>query len=252
MEMMNGLIALAGSGEYLPVMEDVDRYLLAHCGAEGRTPRVVCLPTAAGEEGDTSIGKWMRMGEEHFKRLGAEVRSLHVTNRMEADDAVNAEAAAGADFIYCSGGNPHYLFETLRGSKLWLAAEKAFERGAVYGGCSAGAMVMGEHMPDFRSLGIRRKSAFGVLHGATIFPHFDRMMRWRTMLMPMLQSRVRRDEYALGIDEDTAMVGLPGATWQVMGKGSVYVIMKEAVATYPSGKSFDLPSYKLHFAGEKD
>ena len=31
---MNGLIALLGSGEYLPVMDDVDRYLLANCGAD--------------------------------------------------------------------------------------------------------------------------------------------------------------------------------------------------------------------------
>lgn len=44
---MNGLIALLGSGEYLPVMDDVDRYLLENCGANGRKPRVVCLPTAA-------------------------------------------------------------------------------------------------------------------------------------------------------------------------------------------------------------
>ena len=44
---MNGLIALLGSGEYLPVMDDVDRYLLANCGADGRKPHVVCLPTAA-------------------------------------------------------------------------------------------------------------------------------------------------------------------------------------------------------------
>ncbi len=33
---MNGLIALVGAGEYLPVMEDVDRYLL-RLGQSGRT-----------------------------------------------------------------------------------------------------------------------------------------------------------------------------------------------------------------------
>ncbi len=54
---MNGLIALLGSGEYLPVMDDVDRYLLANCGAEGRKPRVVCLPTAAGQEGEKNISR---------------------------------------------------------------------------------------------------------------------------------------------------------------------------------------------------
>jgi len=239
---MNGLLALAGSGEYLPVMETTDRYLLANCGANGRAPQVVCLPTAAGEEGEASVSRWMQMGEDHFRLLGAEVKALHVTQRTEADDPAYAEATEKADLIYCSGGNPHYLYKTLQGSLLWQAAQKAFERGAVYGGCSAGAMIMGEHMPDFRSLGIRRKAAFGVLPGATIFPHFDRMMSWRSMLMPMLQKRVNTGEYALGIDEDTALVGLPGAAWQVMGRGSVYVITKKEVISYKAGSKLTLPS----------
>jgi cyanophycinase len=182
------------------------------------------------------------MGEEHFTKLGAEVRSLHVTIRKEADDLANAEMIGEADFVYCSGGNPHYLYETLQGSKLWQAAEKAFERGAIYAGCSAGAMILGEHMPDFRTLGIRQKAAFGVLRGATIFPHFDRMMRFRGMLVPLLQSRLADQGYALGVDEDTALIGSPGTSWQVMGRGQVYVISKNEVKSYTTGQAMTLPS----------
>lgn len=240
--MTKGLVALVGSGEYLPVMEDIDRYLLANCGAGGNAPKVVCLPTAAGEEGEASVSRWMRMGDEHFKKLGAEVHSLHVTNRTEADDPANAELVANADFVYCSGGNPHYLYATLKDSRLWHAAEKAFERGAIYAGCSAGAMIMGEHMPDFRTLGIRSKAAFGLLPGATIFPHFDRMMRWRGMLVPLLQTRLTAEGYALGVDEDTALIGSPGSTWQVMGRGQVYIISKNEVKSFKAGQTTTLPS----------
>lgn len=239
---MNGLIALVGSGEYLPVMEAVDRHLLANSGANGRKPKVICLPTAAGEEGEASVTRWMRMGEDHFNRLDAEVRSLHVTNRVDADDLANTEIVADADLVYCSGGNPHYLYQTLHGSKIWQSAEKAFERGAVYAGCSAGAMIMGEHMPDFRTLGIRQKAAFGVLPGATIFPHFDRMMRWRRMLVPLIRSRLGAEGYALGVDEDTALVGSPGAPWQVMGYGQVYLITKNDVKSFTTGQALTLPS----------
>jgi cyanophycinase len=239
---MKGLIALVGSGEYLPVMEDIDRYLLANCGANGRKQKVVCLPTAAGQEGEASISRWMHMGEEHFSKLGAEVHSLHVTGREEADDPANVKLIGEADLVYCSGGNPHYLYETLQGSKLWQAAERSFERGAVYAGCSAGAMIMGEHMPDFRTLGIRRKAAFGVLPGATIFPHFDRLKTWRGMLVPLTQSRLDAGEYALGVDEDTALVGSPGASWQVMGRGQVYVILKKDIKPFSSGQTLTLPS----------
>lgn len=237
-----GLVALLGSGEYLQVMDVVDRHLLANCGADGRRPRVVCLPTAAGEEGEASVSRWMRMGEEHFHRLGAEVKSLHVTQRAEAEDPAHASQVTDADLVYFSGGNPHYLYETLQGSRLWEAAKKAFERGAVYAGCSAGAMILGEHMPDFRTLGIRRKAAFSVLHGATIFPHFDRMMRWRAMLLPLIQTRLDADDYALGIDEDTALVGIPGAQWQVMGQGKTYLIKKKEFLSYSAGQTLSLPA----------
>ena len=47
---MNGLIALVGSGEYLSVMNEIDSQLLASVNTNGRTPRVVCMPTAAGQE----------------------------------------------------------------------------------------------------------------------------------------------------------------------------------------------------------
>ncbi|MCG2786304.1 MAG: hypothetical protein L6461_14500, partial [Anaerolineae bacterium] len=62
-------------------MRETDRFLLENSGANGRTPRVVCLPTAAGTEGEASISRWMRMGEEHFRELGAQVVSLKLTNR---------------------------------------------------------------------------------------------------------------------------------------------------------------------------
>ena len=47
------MLALVGSGEYLPRMEPVDRRLLASLPD---APRVVCLPTAAGTEGSKRIG----------------------------------------------------------------------------------------------------------------------------------------------------------------------------------------------------
>ncbi|HLX88221.1 MAG TPA: hypothetical protein VKR22_07185, partial [Acidimicrobiales bacterium] len=48
-----GPVALAGSGEFLPVMEPVDRALLA-----GRPQRAAFLPTAAALEGDERTAYW--------------------------------------------------------------------------------------------------------------------------------------------------------------------------------------------------
>src|SRR5438105_4385375 len=89
--MSAGPIALVGSGEYTPAMEDVDRELL-----EGRPQRVVFLPTAAAPEGEKSIAHWVDLGRLHYTRLGVEAVPLLVLDRVGADDADLASAIAGA------------------------------------------------------------------------------------------------------------------------------------------------------------
>ncbi|PKN91315.1 MAG: hypothetical protein CVU44_19565 [Chloroflexi bacterium HGW-Chloroflexi-6] len=237
---MNGTLALLGSGEYLPVMNEIDRFLLENSGANGRTSRVVCLPTAAGTEGEASVSRWMRMGEEHFKGLGAQVTSLKLTNRNEAEQDDFAEQIARADLIYFSGGKPHYLYETLNGTKAWAAVQQATARGAAFAGCSAGAMFIGEFLPDLRTLGLRQQRAFGLLPKSHILPHFDRMIAWRQLSIPLLQKFLPAGEYILGLDEDTALVGKPGLDWTVMGRQQVYIITNETAQAYSAGETFRL------------
>jgi len=238
---MNGLIAMLGSGEYLPVMNDIDHYLLTQTVRDDRAPRVVCFPTAAGQEGEASVSKWMRMGEDHFHSLGAEVTALHITNRAEADDPLHTALIVQADLIYFSGGNPGYLFETMQGTKAWEAVRAAGERGAAFAGCSAGAMFIGEFLPDLRGFSLRQKKAFALLEKAHIFPHFDRMVAWRGITIPLLQPLIPAGEYALGLDEETALVGRLGATWQVMGRQKVYLITRSEVKSYSAGEFVNLP-----------
>ena len=240
---MKGLIALVGAGEYLPVMNEVDRYLLGHSSANGSVPRVVCLPTAAGREGDESWQRWNRMGEEHFRGLNAEVHALPIIDRHSADDERYVETIENADLIYFSGGNPGYLFKTMQGSKAWAAAEKAWERGAVYAGCSAGAMILGRYLPDIRTAGLRSLTAFGAVSASLILPHFDKMPRWAPMMLPMVRSRMKAGEFTLGIDEDTALVGKPGQDWHVQGRLKVHVITKKEMKSYSAGEKVTFPAW---------
>src|SRR6266540_835145 len=122
---MNGLINLVGSGEYLPVMNKVDRYLLDSLNINGRKPRVVCLPTAAGREGDSSVNRWLSMGIEHFKELGAEVNAVRIIGRDSANNPQWASLLENADLIYFSGGDPGYLYQTMKGSLAWSVAQRA-------------------------------------------------------------------------------------------------------------------------------
>ncbi len=237
---MNGLIALLGSGEYLPVMDAVDTFLLSNCNANGRVPRVICLPTAAGREGERSWERWMRMGEDHFRRLGADVQPLPVIDRISADDAAHASAVEAADLVYFSGGDPNYLFETMNGSRVWDAAQKAFARGAAYAGCSAGAMILARSMPDFRRAGFGTREAFGIVCAQYILPHFDSIPAiWRPFILS-LAKRLKEGESLLGIDEETALIGTLGGEWRVHGSRKVSVFTREGKQVYYAGEEVKL------------
>lgn len=230
---MNGLIALVGSGEYLPVMEDTDRYLLDSLNLSGRKPRVVCLPTAAGKEGDQSVNRWSTMGIEHFKRLGADVTALQIIDRKSADDEQYESILENADLIYFSGGDPGYLYQTMKNTCAWNAAQRAWARGAIYAGCSAGAMILGKRMPSFRLAGTQ--DGFGVIPAEFIVPHFDAIPAiWKPVILA-LQKQLKNGQRMIGVDEDTALVGSLGGEWKAMGNSKVHVFARDAKTKYTSG-----------------
>ena len=140
---MSGPLALVGSGEYLPVMEHVERQLL-----EGRPPRYVQLATAAAPEGQDSLARWHELGRLAAERLGVQQVVIPVVDRVSADDPALAGLVAGAGLIYLSGGSPPFLAATLRGTAVWRAVEQAWRDGAALAGCSAGAMALTAHVPD--------------------------------------------------------------------------------------------------------
>jgi len=233
---MNGLIALVGSGEYLPVMEDVDRTLLDSLNV--KTPQVVCLPTAAGQEGDESINRWSRMGIAHFQKLGADVTVLRIINKETANDPQHEMLLESADLIYFSGGNPQYLYQTMQGSRAWTALHKAWGKGAVYAGCSAGAMILAKQIPSFRLFGTAE--GFGIVPAQFILPHFDAVPGLWKPLVLALKSRLKKGERMIGVDEDTALIGQLGGDWKVMGKSKVHIFAREGNQTYESGQTLSL------------
>ncbi len=237
---MNGLIALLGSGEYLPVMEPVDHYLLDSLDLKDRKARVVCLPTAAGAEGEGSVNRWSSMGVEHFRNLGTEVVALPIIDRASADDPQFMPALESADLIYFSGGDPLYLFETLNGSLAWAAAYKAWSRGAIYGGCSAGAMILAQQMPNFRRAGLGTRNGFGLLPATFVLPHYDQIPAFFKPMTFAVRRGLKDEQFILGIDENTALIGRVGGEWKVKGVASVHRITKNSDQVYTDGQSVKL------------
>jgi len=188
-------------------MAAVDRVLL---DLFDRPARVVCLPTAAGREGDAMIDDWMHRGVDHFTSLGAEAEPVRVWDRATADDPALAERIAAADVVYLSGGKPSYLYDTLEGSRAWEAITEVRARGGLLAGCSAGAMIQGEVFAGMP----RRHGGFGLWPGCHIVPHFDEIP---SPVVAAMRAAMGRDHTLIGVDGDTALVHAHD-TYRVIGR----------------------------------
>lgn len=244
---MPGLIALIGSGEFTAAMLDVDRALLA---ATGRSrPRVAIVPTASWPDGEATFRTWIAQGCAHFGDLGAEVEPVELRDREDADDPAWEQAIGEADLVYLSGGKPGHLLEALRDTAAGVALGRVHARGGVVAGCSAGAMVLAGHQPRVRGrrfirLPLGWTAALGLVPGVAVLPHYDAFPE------PLLAAVVLaspKGSDVVGIDEETAAVGVDGA-WQVRGRGRVTVWSGRHRARYRDGEAFRLPG----LTGDRD
>jgi len=243
---MAGPVALVGSGEYLPVLEGVERALLA-----GRPPRYVQLATAAAPEGPASLRRWHDLGAEAAERLGVEQVVVPVVDRSTADDAGLAALIAGAGLIYLSGGNPGFLADALRATAVWTAIVDAWNGGAALAGCSAGAMALSASLPDIRHPWRPASPGLGLVPMVEVLPHFDRFAARMPDLVLRRVAGAPAGVRVIGIDEDTAMVsGLdgwgssgsdrpagPGTRWTVMGRQSAWMLDPGGRVEVPAGSS---------------
>ena len=242
-----GPLALVGSGEYLPVLEPLERALLG-----GRPPRYVQLATAAAPEGLESLARWHDLGAEAARRLGVEQVVVPVVDRDSAEDPANAAMVEGAGLIYLSGGNPSFLAETLRGTAVWAAIVAAWRTGSALAGCSAGAMAMSASLPDIRRPWRPALDGLGLVPTAEVLPHFDKFASWMPDLVLKRVSGAPAGVTVVGIDEDTALVGgldphawsaVPagrGSTWQVLGRQSVWLLTESGRHEVPTGTTTTL------------
>lgn len=243
-----GPVALVGSGEYLPQMEDVDRMLLERVG--GPAARVVVLPTAAGLEEPASPQRWANAGVRHFTRLGAQTEAVHILRREDAFDPRWLPLLEQADLVYFSGGSPRHLVETLRDSPAWEIIRLRHAAGALLAGCSAGAMAFGRVTLQPRRLwnggalpADTWYPALGLLPDVVTLPHFDRWIR--RMGQPVLKdlaASLPNGVSLLGVDEDTALVDFDrDDVWHVLGRQGVSLIdADDGEVRFMSGASVDL------------
>jgi cyanophycinase len=231
--MTGGAIVLAGGHELRPGCEPMDRRVLLAAG--GPAARVVFLPTAVARFDPVGSG---RGAVAYFARLGARCDVAMILNRADADRPEMAALIESGTLIYLGGGEPHVLLEALRGSLAWQATLRAFARGAVVGGSSAGAMVVCDRtlLPNLAATpdGPPWREGLGLVPNTLVLPHYSSARaETATGLARRLASAL-----VLGIPEQSAVLGGASGAWEVAGPGPVTVFGGGEQHAYGSGESF--------------
>ena len=233
-EISVGQVALVGSGEYLPSMLEIERSLIA-----GKNPRYIQIPTAATGESASRIRYWVDLGKSQADRLGVEAVPLVITNRSEANDPSIAAQIKDAGLIYLSGGDPHLLVSTLKGTLVERAIIEAWSSGTSLAGCSAGAMAIGGWVVGFRHMPPKAYEGLGLLPNISILPHFDRMIGRLPDFISTRSFRPPDGVRLIGVDEETAIVGKDGK-FIVAGRASAWLFEDTKLEQFRAGEIITL------------
>ena len=225
---------LLGSGEFEAWSTDVERLAMTGSVGDGG---VAILPTASASEGDQVFDRWGRMGLDHYAETGVSAAVLPVKVREDAFREDLAARVEAASMIYFSGGKPSKLADVLRDSPLLAAIRRAMDHGAVYAGCSAGAMVAS------RERNAEGRGGTSWLFGLGLVPHVSFGVHWdRAARIPGVQwwltSRLPDDTWFVGIDERTAILG-DGEHWTVHGFRGVTIWHGGTLTRVETGESFE-------------
>jgi cyanophycinase len=233
---MNGALALAGSGEYLPVMQGLEQSLLNNAINRGKKNTYIQIPTAAGQESDDRLSFWKTLGSQQAERLNTQQIFLPIYTRENAMNESFAQQIKDAGLIYLSGGDPGYLARTLINSPVWSAIETAWRSGSSLAGCSAGAMAMGKHVPNFFRPKEDGTDGFGLIGEIRTIPHYNKFFGWIPDAAARKLLTAPEGTSVIGIDESTALVtglssdpdvSFENKSWRVHGEGHVHLLRGE-------------------------
>ena len=181
-----------------------------------------------------------------FGQIGGadSVETLLVTSRELADDPYVAQRVAQAEGVFIAGGDQATYLRAWRDTALSRALQTASARGAVLGGTSAGAMVLGQLIFSAQRGSITSSDALGdpyhphatferalvpssPLLDTLVDTHFyerDRLGRLVAFAARMRQDGLATRPLGLGLDEQTALVIDDSGLATVLGRGYVYVV----------------------------
>ena len=191
----------------------------------GGEDSLILVITTATEESSAVGQDYTRI----FNRLGAgQIEVLDLDSRQKANQPYIEKLIEKSTGVFFTGGDQLRITAMLGGTAANDGLRKAYLKGTIIAGTSAGASVMTNTMvvegdsdeaPKLNT--IKLAPGLGLLEDVVVDQHFAQSGRIGRLL-----SAIAHNPYimGMGIDEDTAVVVHPDATLEVIGSQTVTFI----------------------------
>jgi cyanophycinase len=191
--------------------------------AGGERAHITILPQASALE-DTG-----QFYEDLFRELGAgQATAIGFRQRGEADSPERLAVLKKTNGIFIAGGNQMRLTALIGGTKLEAELHRAYQRGAVVGGTSAGAAILSKVMLAYGKRGPTPREGIAQFlpgFGFTEKIIFDQHFRQRDRIGRLIYAVAASPALlGVGVDEDTAAILVDDDEITVTGSGSVTIL----------------------------
>jgi cyanophycinase-like exopeptidase len=182
-----------------------------------------------------------------FRSAGAtNVTVLETYERTVADSDTFVAPLRAASGVWIMGGTPQKLMEVYAATKMERELRNLLARGGVFGGTSAGAVLIGSHYTlDFAgTAGYPVFPGFGFLRNVGVFPHARELTHFAR------DAAKYPERITLAMDERTAWE-VHGDIAEVIGVGSAFVLGDDPTApargylTLRAGDRYDLATRQV-------
>ena len=215
---------------------------------------IVILPFASEEE-DTAI----LYSTLQFTERGVDsVFFIHTDSTNNFADSV-LKIVENASLIYITGGDQNKFMKSISGTSVGDIITKAYNKGAVISGTSAGAAVMSQKMisgnelkhPEYTGIystieanNIELTEGLGLIEHVIVDQHFIKRLRVNRLIAVCLENP---ENTCIGIDESTAIL-IVGDQVKVIGVSQVLVLKHKQAETkivngLLGGKNLELSIY---------
>lgn len=165
--------------------------------------KVVCIPTAAyAEEGHE---EWLPLEMQAIQKRVESFVEFDIAGKSYNEvEAVTKDA----DIIYTTGGNTYHLLEQARACDLKVCIEKCFDRGGMYFGSSAGAIITGPRIDFVEGMDINLNNIDNFeglnLTNFLFLPHIDHT-KFGPMICNIANQLRSEKENVFGLKDDQAL-----------------------------------------------